>query len=184
MRNASRIEASHSGRPCSGGTGRQAHTVWPPCTRWSRQRPADAVRPSRNPREKASRPEEREEPSTLDRDRTCNLQLRRLTLYPIELRGLALTRRGGFYQHRGTGNRKPRDAARRPRVGPHDAMTPGSDASSASPGTAGDQAAFPRLQADRLSGVASGTTCGPAGKACGASIRSVRGAASLLAVVA
>ena len=25
--------------------------------------------------------------NTLDRDRTCNLQLRRLTLYPIELRG-------------------------------------------------------------------------------------------------
>ena len=29
----------------------------------------------------------RKEPNTLDRDRTCNLQLRRLTLYPIELRG-------------------------------------------------------------------------------------------------
>ena len=28
-----------------------------------------------------------EKRNTLDRDRTCNLQLRRLTLYPIELRG-------------------------------------------------------------------------------------------------
>ncbi len=41
------------------------------------------------------RPQARDQVNTLDRDRTCNLQLRRLTLYPIELRGRAGDRRGG-----------------------------------------------------------------------------------------
>lgn len=45
--------------------------------------------------------------NTLDRDRTCNLQLRRLTLYPIELRGRGPPR---FYTPSAAGNRQ------RPRV--------------------------------------------------------------------
>ena len=52
----------------------------------ARRRPHWAARGKRS-NLKARRHGQSSDSNTLDRDRTCNLQLRRLTLYPIELRG-------------------------------------------------------------------------------------------------
>ena len=50
--------------------------------------PADVMYVNFEPGAEATDSElEPDDINTLDRDRTCNLQLRRLTLYPIELRG-------------------------------------------------------------------------------------------------